>query len=175
MTFGFCSGTFFESEFPKMNLQFYSNPKNALQHTKYSLNDVATVTNHKNFNKHHPTVLFVFGWMMSADAETSQLVISGFLNRGDYNVLVLDWSDYSVGIYYQAMINISKISRLVGQSLKKFFDKGINANTFHCVGHSFGAHSCGIIGRELLQVSGRKYKLGRFAQVCNNADALMNK
>lgn len=164
MAVGLCSGIFFESEYLKINLQFYLNPKNPLQHTKYSLNHIANVTNHRNFNKHRPTVLYVFGWMMSAHAETSQLVISGFLNRGDYNVLVLDWSDYSVGIYYQAMINISKISRLVGQSLKKFFDKGINANTFHCVGHSFGAHSCGIMGRELRQVSHQKYKLGRLVR-----------
>lgn len=174
MTFGVCSGILFENDFPKVNIQLYANQRNPFEHTKYSLSDVTQVVHHRDFKRFRPTVMFVFGWMMSPDADTSQLVIIGFLNRGDYNVLVLDWSDYSVGMYYQAMINISKISRLAGRSLKKLFDKGINANTFHCVGHSFGAHSCGIMGRELLQVSGRKYKLGRFVEVCNNAGTVMN-
>lgn len=130
-------------------------------HTQFLLHDLPQLSRHKSFDRHRPTVLFVSGWMMSPDAETSQLLIRTYLKRGDYNVLVLDWSDYSVGTYYIAMIRISKISRMVGQSLKKLFDKGLDVNTFHCVGHSFGAHSCGIMGRELLQVSHQKYKLGR--------------
>lgn len=64
------------------------------------------------------------------------------------------------------MIRISRISRIFGRVLPKLFDKGLNAKSFHCVGHSFGAHSCGIMGRELYQVSDRKYKLKRFVFCC---------
>lgn len=133
-------------------------------HTQFLLHNLSHLSRHKSFGRHRPTVLFVSGWMMSPDAETSQLLIRTYLKRCDYNVLVLDWSDYSVGTYYSVMIRISKISRIVGQSLKKLFDKGLDVNSFHCVGHSFGAHSCGIMGRELLQVSHQKYKLGRLVR-----------
>lgn len=126
------------------------------------MRDATQLLNHKNFNSKLPTVLFISGWTQSPNAETSQLIIKAYLKRGDYNILVLDWSDYSVGIYGAVMIRISKISRLFGRTLLKLFDKGLNVKSFHCLGHSFGAHSCGIIGRELYQISNRKYKLGRF-------------
>lgn len=70
-----------------------------------------------------------------------------------------------MGLYEAVMIRISKISRIFGRALFGLFDKGLNPNSFHCVGHSFGAHSCGIMGRELLQTSNRKYKLGRFVNL----------
>lgn len=108
--------------------------------------------------------MFVFGWTQSPDAEASQLLIKAYLKRGDYNILVLDWSDYSMGLYSAALIRISNISRIFGSTLLKLFDKGLNSKSFHCIGHSFGAHACGIIGRELFQVSNRKYKLKRFVR-----------
>lgn len=119
----------------------------------------------KNFNGKSSTILFISGWTQSPDAEASQLLIKAYLKRGDYNILVLDWSDYSVGLYSAVMIRMSKISRIYGRVLLRLFDKGLDSKSLHCIGHSFGAHSCGIIGRELYQVSNRKYKLGRFVHV----------
>lgn len=116
---------------------------------------------HRNFNPKLPSVLYISGWMQSPDAETTELIINGYLKRRDHNLLILDWSDYSVGLYASVMLRISKISRIFGRTMLKLFDKGLNIKTFHCLGHSLGAHSCGIIGRELIQVSNRKYKLGR--------------
>lgn len=134
--------------------------------TQFSLRDSTQLLSHKNFNSKLPTVLYISGWTQSPDAVTTRLLVKAYLKRGDYNILLLDWSDYSVGVYGAVMIRISKISRIFGRTLAKLFDKGLNAKSFHCVGHSFGAHSCGIIGRELYQVTNRKYKLGRFVPYC---------
>jgi Lipase len=89
-------------------------------------------------------------------------IIQAYLKRGDHNLLVLDWSDYSIGLYSAVMIRISNISQLFGRVLLKLFDKGLDTKSFHCVGHSFGAHSCGIMSREAYQSSNRRYKVGRF-------------
>lgn len=126
------------------------------------MRDVIQLLNHKSFNSNCPTMFYVSGWTQSPDAETSLLLIRAYLKRGDYNVLVLDWSDYSVGTYIAVMIRISKISRIFGRTLLRLCDKGLNIKSFHCVGHSFGAHSCGIIGRELYRVSNKRHKLGRY-------------
>lgn len=134
--------------------------------TKFDFRDATQLLTHKNFNATLPTVLYISGWTQSPDAVTTRLLVNAYLKRGDYNVLLLDWSDYSVGIYGAVMIRISRISRIFGRVLPKLFDKGLNAKSFHCVGHSFGAHSCGIMGRELYQVSDRKYKLKRFVFCC---------
>lgn len=135
------------------------------------MRDVTRILRHQNFNSKRPTVLYVSGWTQSPDAETTTLLIKAYLNRGDHNILVLDWSEYSVGLYGAVMIRISKISRIFGRIMLKLFDKGLNARAFHCVGHSFGAHSCGIMGRELYQFSNRRHKFGRFV-VCLNLSPL---
>lgn len=98
---------------------------------------------------------------MSPEAETTLLIVNAYLRHGDYNILVLDWSDYSVGTYNNVMIRMSKISRIYARTVSKLFDKGLNIKSFHCIGHSFGAHSCGIMGRELHQVSNGKFKFER--------------
>lgn len=75
--------------------------------------------------------------------------------------MVLDWGDYSNGFYDSVKEEMSKISRMFGKKVFELFDTVLNVKSFHCVGHSFGAHACGIIGRELIQWSGGKYKFGR--------------
>lgn len=126
------------------------------------MSTMTQLVRHPKFNSKLPTMLFISGWTQSPEAETSLLIIKAYLKRNDHNILILDWSDYSVGLYSAVMIRISKISRIFGRTLLKLFDKGLNDKSFHCVGHSFGAHSCGIMGRELYQMSNRRYKLGRF-------------
>lgn len=152
----------FKFRYCKFSTQFllYRRPSVSDQ-SQYYVQNMTQILSHQKFSLKRPTVLYISGWIQSPDAETSQLMIKAYLKRDDYNLLVLDWSDYSVGIYSAVMIRISNISRIFGRTLFKLFDKGLNAKSFHCVGHSFGAHSCGIIGRELYQISNRRLKIGR--------------
>lgn len=90
------------------------------------------------FTLHRPTVMYVSGWMLSPTADSSVQLIEAYLKYQDCNLLVLDWSDYSVGLYTPVMFRISKISRIVGRHMVKLFQKGLNDKNFHCVGHSFG-------------------------------------
>lgn len=120
-----------------------------------------------NFDRRKSTVLYVFGWTRAPSDPTTLLITNEYLNRGDHNILLLDWSDYSVGLYDWVMARICRISRIYGRVLLKLFDKGLNVKSFHCVGHSFGAHSCGIMGRELYQASDKRHKFGRFALCCS--------
>lgn len=180
--FGASKSLFIPPNFNKVNLKFFfgyvreanwirkqkKNPlisrrSGSLNQSQYFVHDVTQILRNQNFNAKKPTVLYVHGWTQSPDAETSQLLIKAYLKRGDYNILILDWSDYSMGLYSSAMIRISKISRIFGRALLRLFDKGLSSKSFHCVGHSFGAHACGIMGRELFQISNRKHKLGRLA------------
>lgn len=115
----------------------------------------------KKFDPNRITAMFVFGWSQSPVGDTSRQLIDAYIERGDQNFLVLDWSDYSVGLYMPVLIKISQISRMMGRVLMRMCKKGLKAENFHCVGHSFGAHSCGIMGREIIAISDGKYKIGR--------------
>lgn len=90
------------------------------------------------FNHHRPTVIYITGWMMSPKAETSVQLIEAYLKYQNCNLIVLDWSDYSVGLYTAVMFRITKISHIVGKEVTKLFMKGMSDKKFHCVGHSFG-------------------------------------
>lgn len=91
-----------------------------------------------NFNVKRPTVLFVSGWMMAPDSESSQQLIEAYLKYQNCNLIVLDWSDYSVGLYTVVLFRISSIARIVGGQITKLFANGVKQKRFHCVGHSFG-------------------------------------
>ena len=125
--------------------------------------NITQILSHKHFDHSKPTVMYIFGWTRWLDPTDSSsiLIINAYLERGDYNVLVFDWSDYNLGLYRPVMAKMCQISRIYGRVLMKLFDKGLRTESFHCVGHSFGAHSCGIIGRELYQISNKRHKLGR--------------
>jgi predicted alpha/beta hydrolase len=66
-----------------------------------------------------------------------------------------------VGLYIPTLIKISQISRIFGRVMTKLFRKGMKDRNFHCIGHSFGAHSCGIMGREVITASKSQFKIGR--------------
>jgi hypothetical protein len=78
--------------------------------------------------------------MLSPSGDTSVQLIDAYLKYQDYNLLVLDWSDYSVGLYTLVMFRIQAISRMVGRHLTKLFKNGLSDKMFHCVGHSFGGN-----------------------------------
>lgn len=102
-----------------------------MQNLSLLLNDTA-------FNSHRLTVIYISGWMLSPKAETSVQLIEAYLKYQNCNLIVLDWSDYSVGLYTAVMFRISKISRIIGKEVAKLFMNGLSDEKFHCVGHSFG-------------------------------------
>ena len=128
---------------------------------KYYAENVTQIMTHRKFNQSKPTVMYIFGWTRDPTDSTSIMITNAYLERGDYNLLILDWSDYNLGPYSTVMENSCKISRIYGRVLMKLFDKGLRTESFHCVGHSLGAHFCGIIGRELYHISNKRHKLGR--------------
>ena len=120
--------------------------------------------NHKFFDFNRPTVMYCHGWTQNADSSLTKLITKAYLKRNSQNFLILDWGDYSGGFYDVVKVEMFQMSRVFGKKISLLFDNGLNVKTFHCVGHSFGAHACGIIGRELIRWSDGKYKLARFAK-----------
>jgi hypothetical protein len=92
---------------------------------------------HKRFDHDKPTAMFVFGWLQSVAGDTSRQLVDAYIERGDYNFLVLDWSDYNVDPYTIVMFRMSKISRMVGRTFTKLFKKGLDDESFHCIGKEF--------------------------------------
>ena len=139
-----------------------SDPSNR---TSYFMNNIDEILSHKFSDFNRPTVMFCHGWTQNADSSMTKLITKAYLKRNSQNFLILDWGDYSNGFYDVVRVEMSRMSRVFGKKISSLFDKGLNVKSFHCVGHSFGAHACGIIGRELIQSSKGKHKFGRFVKM----------
>jgi len=70
------------------------------------------------------------------------------LERGDFNVIQVGWFSGANEIWYpQSAANTRAVASeivLITERLRMF--TGINKDLFWCVGHSLGAHTCGIAG-----------------------------
>lgn len=66
------------------------------------------------------------------------------------NVLIVGWGDGAVfPKYAEAAANIRTVARevnLITSSIKKIFKP--SRFVIHCIGHSLGAHMCGLVGKE---------------------------
>lgn len=82
-------------------------------------------------------------------------------NVKKYNVMTVDWTEFSV---YQNYLKSAKKCAIVGIIVGQFFGNlvkfGIECpKNIHFVGHSLGAHVAGIGGRTFFEVN--KNKIGR--------------
>lgn len=78
------------------------------------------------------------GWIDDFGSEGPQLVGAAYIKRNDHNIVMLDWGQYSFSILHVAVIRSSIFSRSIGKALLKLFQLRLDANKFHCVGHSIG-------------------------------------
>lgn len=75
---------------------------------------------------------------------------SAYLSRGDYNVFTVDWS---ILTFFPCYLSSLSNSRLVAQCTAHFYShltyNGASAYKILCVGHSLGAHICGMMTNHL--------------------------
>ena len=136
------------------------------------MKDVKNLINHREFRTDRETVLYVHGWIQNYKSNATQTVTKAYIDRNahslqKHNYIVVDWGQYSVGEYIFTIFKFTQIAKNVGKKLVMLFDKGLDSKKVHCVGHSFGAHFCGILGREIIKISRGKYKLKRYLINCD--------
>lgn len=77
-------------------------------------------------------------------------LFSAYLQRGSYNVILVDWNPLSALPWYSAAV---KNCQVVGKYLAEFLDyldsRGILLSNVHVVGFSLGAEVAGFAGQNL--------------------------
>lgn len=85
------------------------------------------------------------------------VLYTAYLKRRDFNVFVVDWSPLTV---YPCYLSSLRNTRLVSQCTAQLYGlltySGASAFYIHCVGHSLGAHICGMMSNHLTQ---RQHKI----------------
>lgn len=105
---------------------------------------------HKLYNNQvdftlHPSLSFLF------------ILHAAYLLRGDFNVFMVDWSPLTIyPCYLSSLRNTRLVSQCTAQLYARLTYSGASAYRIHCVGHSLGAHICGMISNHLTE---RQHKI----------------
>lgn len=74
-----------------------------------------------------------------------------YLKNGSYNVFVVDWSALCESPCYPAAVaNLRPVAKCLAGTLTILRNLGLPITRTTCVGHSLGAHLCGIMANYLL-------------------------
>ncbi|CAD5114874.1 DgyrCDS3907 [Dimorphilus gyrociliatus] len=101
--------------------------------------------------KREKTVFIVHGYLSSEHNSWVKPLIDGFLSKGDFNVIFVDWSSGSIdpGIDYPLAASNTRVTgaeiALIAKKLQD--ERDVDPDSCYCVGHSLGAHACGFAGK----------------------------
>jgi pimeloyl-ACP methyl ester carboxylesterase len=88
------------------------------------------------------TKILIHGWKTAL--EYAERFIHDYLEVGDYNVIIVDWSLLST---WDSYTTSAENSVTVGNYIGQIFAQVLNPELMHVIGHSLGAHAAGHLGR----------------------------
>lgn len=117
--------------------------------TKYQLisnGDDSTILK-SYFSGQKDTKIMIHGYTENGEKKWAENMMMAFLNADDYNVIRVEWSEGSGGMYGSAVAN----SRIAGAEISLLMDRikelfGVTTASFHLIGFSLGAHAAGYAG-----------------------------
>ncbi|XP_063441875.1 inactive pancreatic lipase-related protein 1-like [Mytilus trossulus] len=97
-----------------------------------------------------PLKVLIHGYMSQGDADWVIHMKDALLQKGDFNVMTVDWRIGARKIYNQATANTRLVGAVIARMLNVLKDDfGCDTNTIHLIGHSLGAQTAGYIGQRV--------------------------
>ncbi|XP_026731490.1 pancreatic lipase-related protein 2-like [Trichoplusia ni] len=132
---------------PNNNAYWLFTRSNQNSHQVLRNGDANSVRNsHFSFSK--VTVFLAHGWNGNGRNEMNTLLRQAFLQNGDVNVIVVDWSELANRSYNTAKGGTAEVGRGLGRFVNWLVSLGMSYDRVHLVGFSLGGHLVGNAGRE---------------------------
>ncbi|CAI6364846.1 unnamed protein product [Macrosiphum euphorbiae] len=127
-----------------------------------------------NFSVENPTKILVHDWLGSfyeKDCFCAH-ILEAYLLVGAYNVICVDWMQFSFDIMYaSAKINAKYIGYDIAKVLNILSkDTSVGSENIHLIGHGLGAHIVGYTGKKLSGKISRITGLDPAMQLYENTD-----
>lgn len=91
-------------------------------------------------------IKFNINWLFLKLFFFFSFINTAYLNHGDYNVFMVDWGALCPAPCYLAAIhNMKPVAKCIAHNLSALRDAGLPIVRTICVGHSLGAHICGLM------------------------------
>ncbi|XP_053984239.1 phospholipase A1 VesT1.02-like [Hylaeus volcanicus] len=110
---------------------------------KLYVDDVNTLKK-SHFNPQKQTVIITHGWMNSYKSQACTKIRDAYLQKGDYNIITVDWATISVRPYVWCSRRVMMIGEYVGKFINFLEKHKMNVSELTIVGHSLGAHIAGL-------------------------------
>lgn len=95
-------------------------------------------------------MFFVHGYAAGDYVPPTLLMRDAFNRNGEYNFFMLEYGAVSRAPCYVALVqNIKYVARCLATYLNNFVRTGMPTVGMTCMGHSMGAHVCGLLQRYL--------------------------
>ncbi|CAK9814362.1 Pancreatic triacylglycerol lipase (Fragment) [Anthophora quadrimaculata] len=107
------------------------------------LDDVETLEK-SHFDPKKETKFITHGWINSPNSQACTLIVEAFMQHGDYNIIVIDWSTISVMPYLWASERVVMVSQYTSTMIDFLVSQGMDPSKLTIVGHSLGAHVAGL-------------------------------
>ncbi|XP_001607221.2 phospholipase A1 [Nasonia vitripennis] len=96
-------------------------------------------------------IILIHGYAGGEDALPMAVLRDAYIRNGSYNVFLVDWGALCAAPCYPAAVsNMRPVARCLANSLTALRNHGLPIGRTSCVGHSLGAHVCGIMANYLL-------------------------
>ncbi|XP_066589737.1 lipase member H-A-like [Prorops nasuta] len=129
----------------KVNIVFFRGKPSNPSKVSFLIEEVDHVKRYLNLKK--GLILYIHGYMEGSESESSQIMSKVFLERGDCNVAVLDWSKLSHDLYPLVVLRSRPIARSASRALDKLIEFGLDSSKVHVIGHSAGGHIADYISK----------------------------
>ncbi|XP_060837207.1 lipase member H-A-like [Rhopalosiphum padi] len=106
------------------------------------------------YNAENPIKVIVHGWLGDTQEKESLCMynVKAYLKVGEYNVICVDWKQYSTDLSYSvARARAKHIAHDIAKVLTRVTNnltEGVE--NMHLIGHSMGAHIVGFVGKNLV-------------------------
>ncbi|XP_026810205.1 inactive pancreatic lipase-related protein 1-like [Rhopalosiphum maidis] len=105
------------------------------------------------YNENNPIKVIIHGWLGTTQEKDGvcSYNVKSYFKVGEYNVICVDWKQYSTDITYAvAKARVKYIARDIAHVLTKItYNMTIAYDKVHVIGHSMGAHIAGFVGKNL--------------------------
>ncbi|XP_063242760.1 pancreatic lipase-related protein 2-like [Bacillus rossius redtenbacheri] len=133
------------SQCPDDDIKFFLYTRNSMYREMVDVARPASLK-YSSWDPDHKNVIIIHGFNGTESKVPMTFIRNAYLVHGGYNVFTVEWASLTrFPCYLSALSNTKLVAQCSAQLYSFLTAHGALATKIHCVGHSLGAHICGMM------------------------------